>query len=234
MSFPGIIELSLRGRGPSRGFVFDPHRLAFPCWAETVESPAVLITFDRHFDLVPPSVEVPRRPGAVEADTFARTQLNPKNVDHVLAAMEAGFISHALVVARAWPQGAHRGAVWASRDGVEHRIVSAPTLERLLDDRAVMAVLDEAPATLLDFDLDCFATPSDADPFTLVPWPQGLIRDFLRPAGSGAFWARTLSTCRAMTLAREPNHCGGLIASNHLFEALARVVFQELLETDLP
>jgi hypothetical protein len=234
MSFPGIIELSLRGRGPSRGFLFDPHRLAFPCWAETVEAPAVLITFDRHFDLVPPAVEVPPHPGAADADTFARTRLNIRNVDHVIAAMEAGFISHALVVARAWPVGAHQEPSWTSRDGVAHRIHSAPTLERLLDDPAAMAVLDEAGGTLLDFDLDCFATPSDADPFTLVPWPRRLIRDFLRPSGSERFWSRALANCRALTMAREPNHCGGVIASNHLFEALAHVVFEELLETDLP
>ncbi|MCU0700461.1 MAG: UPF0489 family protein [Myxococcaceae bacterium] len=234
MSFPGIIELSLRGRGPSRGFLFDPHRLAFPCWAETAGPPAVLVTFDRHFDLVPPVAEVPVRPAAVEADTFARAHLDPKNVDHVLAAMEAGFLSHVLVVARAWPQGAHRAPRWVSRDGVEHRVVAAPTLERLLDDPAALALLEGAEATLLDFDLDCFATPSDADPFTLVPWPRRLIREFLKPTGSEGFWAHTLRNCRALTIAREPNHCGGVIASNHLFEDLAHVVFEELLETDLP
>ena len=51
----GIIELSIDGKGPSRGFVFDPHRLALPCWAEvTGDAPSLLLTFDRHFDTVPP------------------------------------------------------------------------------------------------------------------------------------------------------------------------------------
>ncbi|MCA2979476.1 MAG: UPF0489 family protein [Myxococcaceae bacterium] len=234
MSFPGIIELSLRGRGPGRGFLFDPHRLAFPCWAEAVERPAVLVTFDRHFDLVPPAASVPMRPAPAEADAFARTHLDPRNVDHVIAAMEAGLVTDALVVARAWPVGAHRGRAWTSRAGVEHRLVGAPTLERLLEDPVALQVLERAEATLLDFDLDCFVTPSDADPFTVVPWPRDLVRDFLCPAGGERFWALALARCRALTIAREPNHCGGVIASNRLFEAVAQVVFAELLETDLP
>jgi hypothetical protein len=234
MSFPGIIELSLAGRGPSKGFLFDPHRLAFPCWAQTVETPAVLVSFDRHFDLVPPSVPVPHGLDGPAADAFARTQLDERNVDHILAAMEAGFISDALIVARAFPVGAHRGPRWTSRDGVEHRIIEAPTLERLLAEPQALAVVEGASATLLDFDLDCFVSPSDADPFTQLPWPRRIIREFLRPRGSEAFWTHALRECRALTIAREPNHCGGVIAANRLFEDLAHVVFEELLETDLP
>lgn len=235
MSFPGIIELSLSGRGPPRGYLFDPHRLALPCWAlAAAGTPAVLVTFDRHFDLVPPAAPPAKGLSPVAYDAHARERLDRRNVDHIFAAMEAGLVSDVIAVARAWPQGAHRKPQWTSSDGVAHRVFSAPTLERLLEDRAVVALLEAAPHTLLDFDLDCFVTPSDADPFTLVPWPQPLIREFLRPRGSGAFWAAALARCRALTFAREPNHCGGVIASNRLFEAAATVVFQELLEADLP
>jgi hypothetical protein len=36
------------------------------------------------------------------------------------------------------------------------------------------------------------------------------------------------------TFAREPGHCGGLIASGRLFEAASDVIFRQLLQTDLP
>lgn len=234
MSLPGIIELSLGGRGPRRGFLFDPHRLALPCWARvSTPTPATLVTFDRHFDLVPP-VHRPEKGWSLEAiDTHARTRLDERNVDHIVAAMELGFIGDVVVIARAWPQGASRAPALTTADGVSHRIVSAPTLERALEDDAVIELLS-GRETLLDVDLDCFTTPSDADPFTIVPWPRALIRSFLRPAGSDTFWSEVLRSCRALTFAREPNHCGGVIAGNRLFEEASEVIFRELLETDLP
>lgn len=235
MAFPGIIELTLSGRGPSRGFLFDPHRLALPCWGlAQPKTPAVLITFDRHFDLVAPTQPPARGLDAKALDEHARTRLDERNVDHILAAMECGLVSDVIAIARAWPVGAVKQPTWTSSDGVTHRLITAPTLERLLEDREALQVISSAHDTLLDFDLDCFVTPSDADPFTLVPWPRVLIDDFLRPRGSDAFWTSVLERCRALTFAREPNHCGGVIASNRLFEEASHVIFEALLETDLP
>lgn len=234
MSSPGIIELSLAGRGPRRGFLFDPHRLALPCWAQvSASTPATLVTFDRHFDLVPP-LHRPEKGWSLEAiDAHTRSRLDERNVDHIVAAMELGLVSDAVVIARAWPQGASRAAEVVTADGLSHRIVSAPTLERALEDGVALKLLSGRD-TLLDFDLDCFTTPSDADPFTIVPWPRALIRSFLKPSGSDAFWGEVLRSCRALTFAREPNHCGGVIAGNRLFEEASEVIFRELLETDLP
>lgn len=233
MAFAGIIELSLAGR-PSRGFVFDPHRLALPCWAELGAKGALLVTFDRHFDLVPPKVPVPPGGSPAEYDQLARTRLDERNVDHVLAAAEAGLVSDVVAIARAWPPGASKEPSYRSLDGVSHALLRAATLERLLDDPAVLSRLEAASQVLLDVDLDCFATPSDADPFVHVPWPRRLIRDFLRPEGSERFWQLLRERCLGLTFAREPNHCGGLIASNRLFEKASQVIFEELLETSLP
>jgi hypothetical protein len=54
------------------------------------------------------------------------------------------------------------------------------------------------------------------------------------PEGSGPFWRAVLEKCRALTFAREPYHCGGVVAGNRLFEDAAEVVFRELLGADLP
>ncbi|AKQ63944.1 hypothetical protein A176_000856 [Myxococcus hansupus] len=83
-------------------------------------------------------------------------------------------------------------------------------------------------------DLDCFTSLSDADPTTVLPWPQQVIREFLLPADSGPFWDAVLGKTVALTLAREPHHCGGLLASGVLFQDAADVLFRELLRTEPP
>lgn len=224
MALIGVTELSLAGRGPKRGFVFDAHRLALPCWAAAGARGALLLSFDRHFDTVPPRVPPPP---AGDLEQYAHHQLDPRNFDHIVAAQQAGLVANAVLIARARPPG--------SVIAPEH--VTAPTLDALLngpDAERALQLVDRAPGVLLDFDLDCFTSPSDADPTTIVPWTEELIRDHVMPRGSEDFWARALRSCRALTFAREPKHCGGLVASGRLFETAARVVFEELLHTDLP
>ncbi len=239
-AFAGVIELGIHGRrGPRRGFVFDPHRLALPCWAALAgEGPALLLTLDRHFDTVPPRAATPRGLTPAQLDTHAREQLDVRNYDHLLAAMEAGVISDALVVARARPVGA------VTEDWRGHQLISAPTEDLLSaewgtplaspEGRRAHAAVQRASRIILDVDLDCFTTPSDADPTTVVPWPEGLIDDFVRPLGSEPFWDEVLAKCVGLTFAREPSHCGGLVSAGRLFEAAAQVLFVELLGADLP
>jgi hypothetical protein len=247
MGFAGVIELTMGGRGPQRGYVFDPHRLALPAWAEaTVEAgaPAVLLTLDRHFDTVAPVNLPPLGMSPDQLDEHARRRLDVRNYDHVLAAMEAGVVSHAIIVARARPVGAVDAARWVDSRGGEHQLVSVATVDALSADfgkgsasepsRRAEALLREATSVLLDVDLDCFTSPSDADPTTVLPWPIEVIRQHVLPAGSEAFWALALGKCVALTFAREPSHCGGLIAGGRLFEVASQVIFRELLETDLP
>jgi hypothetical protein len=244
-SLAGVIELSLRGRGPSRAFVFDPHRLALPCWAlATGGKPALLVTLDRHFDTVPPTA--PPSPGwtAAHYDEHARTQLNPRNTDHVLAAMEAGLVSDALLFARAHPVGAVQAPTWTDSRGATHELLAASLVDTVSaefgtekaspEGRRAQELLHRAERVLLDVDLDCFTSPSDADPTTVLPWPEDVIASHVLPRGSEAFWSAVLEKCVGFTFAREPGHCGGLIASGRLFEAAARVVFEHLLKTDLP
>lgn len=195
----GVTPLSLAGRhGPKRAFVFDPHRLALPCWAFGVEDgpPALLVTLDRHLDLVPPAnpARVPARTGGVLAlDAFARLELDVRNVDHVLAAMEAGVITDAIAIARARPKGSWEGETYRDREGSLHHLVVAPTVDRFAADfgapnasattRRAEELLRNAQRVILDVDLDCFTTPSDAEPTTVVPWPREVIREFLLPPG---------------------------------------------------
>ncbi len=243
----GITRLGLSGRGPRDAYLFDPHRLALPAWAHALGDgpPALLVTLDRHFDLVPPAAAAPPRSAGLRAlDDFARWELDTRNYDHVLAAMEAGLLTGAVVVARAHPRGAVTAGSWADRHGQEHPLASAPTVDALaygfgtpaasLASGTAQRLLAGAERVVLDVDLDCFSSPSDADPFTVLPWPRAVIRDFLLPPGSGPFWDAVLGKCVALTFAREPAHCGGVLAGDALFADAAGVLFGELLGTDLP
>jgi len=246
----GITRLSLAGgSGPSTAWVFDPHRLALPAWAASIGDgpPALLVTLDRHFDLVPPADPgaVPDRAAGLRAlDEHARWSLSVRNTDHVVAAMEAGIVGDVLAIARASPQGAIPDDRWIDRRGGVHRILRARSVDRLAADWGSSAATPEAVAleailaagtpVLLDVDLDCFTSPSDADPTEVLPWPRALIRSFLLPPGSEAFWSAVLENCLALTLAREPFHCGGLGGAARLFLDASEVLFRELLRVDPP
>lgn len=245
----GVIRLSLGGRGPKDAFLFDPHRLAFPCWALALngQRPALLVTLDRHFDLVPPRdpAGVPEAAAPLrELDEYARWNLDVRNYDHVLAAMEAGLVADAIVIARARPRHAFEGAEYIDRRGEKHRILATTTIDRIADGfggagqspeaQDAEQLIRKARSAILDVDLDCFTSPSDADPTDVVPWPRELIRRQLRPPGSEPFWDAVLFKARVLTIAREPLHCGGVVAANRLFEDVGEVLFRELLGTDLP
>ncbi len=233
----GITHLSVNGRGPKDAYLFDPHRLALPCWARAVEekkAPAVLLTLDRHFDLVPPVNVAAPGLSVLELDEYARRRADVRNYDHVLGAVEAGLISEVIAVARARPVGVFDGEVWRSSRGTSHLIHRFTSLDRLLEQSTRFErLLADAPHVILDIDLDCFTSPSDVDPLTPIPWPEPVIREFLC-LRSTDFWSRVLSKCSALTIAREPLHCGGVIATQHLFEVVAQVLFVELLQADLP
>jgi hypothetical protein len=246
----GITQLSMQSkRWPLKhGFVFEPHRLALSAWGLALRElepgpPAVLVTLDRHFDLVAP--RDPPAPGAAPAalDEWARTKADLRNVDQVLAGCHAGLLTDVIAFGRAKPSGAIDAESWQSPNG-SHRIIRATRVANLATDyglasapppaHSAQTVLQRAARVVLDVDLDCFTTPSDADPTSVVPWRKQEIQEFLLPRGSSAFWSAVLSKCVAVTVAREPAHCGGLAAEAALFLEAAPVLFEELLSADLP
>lgn len=252
LKLAGVTKLEVAStRGVKDVYLFDPHRLALPCWwlaLERAPSPAALLTLDRHFDLVVPRTPeaVPDRSQGLRAiDEHARWSLDVRNFDHVLAAVEAGLFDELFVVARAWPRetGEKREA-YEDRRGTRHRIHAAVTIDRVSEGwrtpnaapaaRALAERIDQGHGLVLDVDVDCFTTPSDADPTAIVPWPEALIREFLLPPESETFWNEVLAATKAITIAREPYHTGGVLAGNRLFESFAKVFFGELLGAELP
>jgi hypothetical protein len=244
--FPGILELSLHGRGPKTAFLFDGHRFAFGCWADAAKEkgPGLLLTFDRHFDTVVPQLPIPHGLFGIEADEYAFRHLDARNYSHILAALDAQIVSHAIFVARARPVGSVGAGTWVDSTGNVHELVSAPTLDALAYDfgRAAASpesqrasqLIQEASHIVLDVDIDCFTSPSDAEPLTVLPWPSDVIRSFVMPPGSEDFWNTVLPKCSVLTVAKEPLHCGGVVAGHDLFKLVAQVIFVELFHAQLP
>ncbi len=237
----GITHLTLNPRvGPRDAFVFEPHRLALPSWAWALRDapkPALLVTFDRHLDLAAPTALPPMGGDVLALDEYARRKLDMRNVDHILAAMEAELVSDVVVIARTRPEGCVSGDRWVDSRGTTHLLLIAPSLDRLVNSPlAVDAanLISQSRTTLLDFDLDCFTTMCDADPLSVVPWPLELIREQLLPEGSKDLWNAVLARCAGLTFARESAHCGGMVAGDRLFANAAQVIFKELLGVDLP
>ena len=244
----GVVRLGLGGgRGPTDAYVFDPHRLALPAWACALgESgpPALLVTLDRHLDVVVPErpADMPDRSAGLRAlDEHARWHLNVRNYDHILAALEANLVGDALLIARTRPRGSFAGDTYVDTRGRPHRLVSVTTVDRAAEayrnpgpTDAVRDVIEAASSVLLDVDLDCFTSLSDADPTTVLPWPKAIIREFLLPPDSEPFWDAVLAKAVALTFAREPHHCGGLLPSGELFRDAAEVLFRELLRVEPP
>ncbi len=237
----GITHLTMESRaGPKDAFVFEPHRLALPSWAWALRErprPALLVTFDRHLDLAVPKVLPPEGADVLALDEYARRKLDVRNVDHILAAMEAGLVGDVVVIARARPEGCVSGDRWVDSRGTTHLLLIAPSLDRLINGPRCLEVselISKAGSTLLDFDLDCFTTLCDADPLSVVPWPLELIRDQLLPEGSSTLWAALLGKCVGLTFARESSHCGGMVPGDRLFADAAQVIFKELLGVNVP
>ncbi|MEW5852003.1 MAG: hypothetical protein AB2A00_24660 [Myxococcota bacterium] len=235
-------------RGPNTAFFFDPHRLALPCWALALEGrePALLVTLDRHLDQVPPQdvAAIPRREDGLRAlDEHARWHLSTRNDDHVIAAMEAGLIGDVVAIARTRLSNVMPGTEWLDRAGRSHHVLMVPTVQRLSDGflgapttecERLQQWLSRGGPVILDVDLDCFTTQSDADPTTVIPWPAHVVEEFLMPEGADAFWDAILARCVALTFAREAFHCGGLRAEAELFRTVVEVLFGRVLGVPPP
>lgn len=227
------ITTETRGR-PLEIFVFDHHRTAFTVWgaAAADAGPLGLVTLDRHMDLNSPRTPPPAFDAGLETlDRYARHALARANDDHIVAAMEAGAIGDALVVARSHaPTNLEALRRWTDAAGRTHELDVAPTLALAL----ARGARPPDGSLVLDVDLDCFTTLSDGHPDEVLTWDRERIALFLRPPGSDGFWDDVLARTRVVTIAREPFHCGGFELGARLWIDFARVFFNEILEVPVP
>ena len=218
-------------------YLFDHHRTAFTVWCHEAARrgrPLTLVTLDRHMDLnTPQHLAPPCTTGLEQLDLFARHRLAPSNDDHIPAALEAGAIGDALVVARSHaPPSLARFRPYRDEAGRVHEVEFARTVAQL-SEAQVDWLADRGPV-VLDVDLDCFTTMSDGDPDDVLIWDADQLRRWLLPPGSERFWEVVRERVEVVTVAREPYHCGGFQRGARLWMSFAEIFFEELLGVDVP
>jgi hypothetical protein len=222
---------------PVELFIFDHHRTAFTIWcheATRLGGPLALFTLDRHMDLGTPALPPPAADAPLEAlDAYARHRLAPSNDDHIVAALEAGAIADAVVVARSHaPPSLDAFRPYRDARGGLHRFAFAKSPAFLV---AAPNPLPPGDGPLvLDVDLDCFTTMSDGDPDDVLIWDEEQMLRWLQPPGADDLWAQLRARVSVVTLAREPFHCGGFDRGAELWRRFSRVFFRDLLQTDAP
>lgn len=220
--------------------IFPEHRYAFFFWASWTHKnnwynePPALISFDWHEDLCP--IDEDEQAVLQNLDLGDRRQLalccwetlNPLNDGHIAAAVYSNVVGDVFVVRK---QDGTDGATTTMSDryGNTHSVRCFDTVQALLgclnDER-----IDHA---YFDVDLDYFTESPDADGggANVILVNRDVVRAMLDPRGSMMQWL--FPRLAGMTIATEPEFCGGINNSNTLMSWLGETLFEpQLLAPD--
>lgn len=211
--------------------VVHEHRFAFWFWNRWVResrrsSKPALVTIDWHQDLCAPHPDESAALAALdtandsEVALFAWSQLHPHNDGHILAAAELGIIGDVHVLCR-------------QDEGEESDGYSDSVAVRVYHDpEAFGAVIRDVPETILDIDLDYFTRSSDpcggGNHVKLVSYNE--VERILNPRTG--ILAPLLPHVMGITIAIEPEFCGGLRNAHRLLDAANRILFGRTLLTE--
>jgi hypothetical protein len=219
--------------------VFQDHRFAFffwlkwklQCGADTA-APA-LVTLDWHEDLLKPEgaefgdLEALRTDTPSEVALFCWSKLSSNNDSHILAAAYLNFVGDIYVV-RKQDQGT-KDHPFKDRAGRTHHIRLFSSIAELL--KALEDVQDQQ--VFFDIDLDYFTESPDpcggGAEVSLVDDRE--IAKTLDPQGDLMSWV--FPRMSGMTIATEPDFCGGVVNSEYLLAVLSDTLFHpQLLAQD--
>jgi hypothetical protein len=210
--------------------LFCDHRYAFFFWARwrnaigTDAAPPILITLDWHEDLSAPggneltelvnlNLRNPR-----DVALFCWEGLSPLNDGQVLAAAYLNLIGDVYVLRK---QDGDGDDSFVDAGGNVHRIRCFREQDHLM---AELSKLD-AKYAFFDLDLDYFTESPHAcgggDNVSLVP--DEVVSEMVSPEGRLMQWI--FPRMAGMTVATEPEFCGGLENSNHLQSLISSCLF---------
>jgi len=217
--------------------LFQDHRFAFFFWSIWTrefgleDNPPALVSLDWHEDLAAPGgkeldeLRALDRSDRRAISLFCWEKLNPLNDGHILAAAYLNLIGDIYVVRKQVPGDGHS---FEDSNGQSHSIRCFETTEGL------MAELKETKVerVFFDIDLDYFTESPNlcggGEGVTLVS--DDSVRTTLDPASELLSWV--FERFAGMTIATEPEFCGGLINSNHLVSLLSESLFNSQLLAD--
>lgn len=213
--------------------LFQDHRYAFFFWLRWSrglghERVPGLVSLDWHEDLAGPDAEECKELLALNPDAprdvalFCWEKLNPLNDGHILAAAYLGLVGDIYVVRK--QQGEpHQDFIDAA--GIAHRICCFASTEAFL----AQVAQEEHQEVFFDIDLDYFTESPDrcggGDRVTLVPDEH--ISRSLDPGAPLMAWI--FPRLCGMTIATEPEFCGGIENSNRLLSVVSSALFSPSL-----
>lgn len=219
--------------------IVHEHRFAFYYWAQYYADKtlphAALISVDAHDDTGVPSEVIPEDldhlniSDRIELGLFAWLRLRSLNDGHILPALYLNFFSDVFVLlndredsAAFEPVSSEQSLI--DRNGREHKVRIYDNPEKLLHD------LPKNSPVFLDIDLDYFAL-DNPEAGSVVGSEKLMddkeIRSFLSVNGP-LIWP-IFNRIWGMTIALEPNYCGGLVNSLHVLDILNEELFEGTL-----
>jgi hypothetical protein len=213
--------------------IFQEHRYAFFYWLKWTreakkETPPCLVSLDWHQDLCFPCetekdwlINLDQTHDG-EVAIFAWSKLAGNNDGHILSAAYLNLIGNIYVHCR---QGSFE-STWRDEElidmyGNRHLIKKFKTFEAL-ENHMLQTKEDKV---YFDIDLDFFTiqNPYNGKGNLFTYMKRGGIQDILSPERPLIDWI--FQRLSGFTIATEPQHCGGLLASNKLLNQLDNIFF---------
>lgn len=208
--------------------IVHEHRFAFWFWnqwqrGELPSPPPDLVSIDWHKDLgfeASESLAELNTNDDNEVALYAWTQLNSLNDCHILAAARLGIIGNVYVLCK--------------QDDPEemsfHTLNGTSTVRAFHDVTAFVDVIQRSESVILDIDLDYFTTQSEYDDSNTIRVSRNNqieMETLLAP--SGEIISAVLPVLNGVTIAIEPEWCGGFARAHRLFACLNRILFDNTL-----
>ena len=221
--------------------LFQDHRFAFFFWLKwrfalgTDAPPPLLVSLDWHEDLASPcpsecdELTALQTSNLLEVALFCWQSLNPGNDGHILAAACLDLIGDIYVVRKQNAEYSEQCRSYIESfldvNGKVHRVRCFSSVPELMKE----LMLVSEPPVFFDVDLDyCTDSPDPCGGGKYVRLvPDCEVKAILDPNGELMTWL--FSRMAGMTIATEPEFCGGLINSNHLLSILSDCLFHPQL-----
>lgn len=220
------------------------HRFAFHYWLKwrakeqrAAAVPPNLLTIDWHDDVggdcdfVPAELEQLDPKNGNELSLFCWSRLRSLNDGHIAPAQYLNAIGDVYVILKQWREqrethDRYRKRVQKDRNGNAHQVHYYDTIEQFLEEHEN----DPLHPLVLDIDLDYFTTPDDSRELGAEHLVSDeTIRGVLSPEGPLMRWA--FPRLAGVTIALEPEYCGGIRNCMHILDVLSDTLFDPPLLT---
>lgn len=163
-----------------------------------------------------------------ELSIFCWESLSPLNDGHVLAAAYLNLVGDIYIVRKQLGSAEDSSFEFRDAENRVHHVRCFDTVENLMAELRTA----EVERVFFDIDLDYFTESEDScgggDDVELVS--DEIVKRTLDPEGELLLWV--FERFAGMTIATEPEFCGGILNSNHLLGLISECLFDPQLLAD--